>query len=173
MSSVIIFEKDIEKDIEKFGKKIMSSVIIFEKDIEKLGKKLMKEFYEHIHEAYFLKEFDEVKLKRKFYDENLTKEFLSFYKNREKNIKKIYFGDKIYEDLVKMKTEDLLKKIETKIKDETLDYKIIFNFLDEMDRKLEISKDADFEIYEDLFYMKKTFIYTYKVYHNYHHYLEH
>ena len=63
----------------------MSSVIIFDKDIKKLGKNLMKEFYEHIHdEDYFLKEFDEVKLKRKFYDENLTKEFLSFYKNQEK-----------------------------------------------------------------------------------------
>ena len=62
----------------------MSSVIIFEKDIEKLGKKLMKEFYYHVHDDYLLKEFDEVKLKRKFYDENLTKEFLSFYENQEK-----------------------------------------------------------------------------------------
>lgn len=150
----------------------MSSVIIFEKDIEKLGKKLMKEFYEHIHEAYFLKEFDEVKLKRKFYDENLTKEFLSFYKNREKNIKKIYFDNKRYEDLVQMETEDLLSKIETKIKDETLDYKIIFNFLHQMDIKLEISKGADFEIDEDLFCMKKAFIHMYSVYHFDHHYLE-
>ena len=150
----------------------MSSVIIFKKDIEKLGKKLMKEFYYHVNDDYFLKEFEEVKLKRKYYDENLTKEFLSFYKNKEHNFKKLYFKDKRYEDLVEMKTEDLLKKIETKIEDETLNYEIIFNFLDQMDIKLEISKGNDFEIYEDLFCMKKAFIHMYSVYHFDHHYLE-
>ena len=150
----------------------MSACIIQKKDLEKLGKKLMKEFYYHVHEAYFLKEFDEVKLKRKYYDENLTKEFLSFYKNQEKNIKSLYFDNKRYKDLVEMKTEDLLKKIETKIKDETLNYEIIFNFLDQMDIKLEISKGNDFEIDEDLFCMKKAFIHMYSVYHFDHHYLE-
>ena len=143
----------------------MSSVIIFNKDIEKLGKKLMKEFYDHVYSDYLLKEFEEVKLKRKYYDENLTKEFLSFYENQEKNIVSLYFDNKRYKDLVEMKTEDLLKKIETKIKDETLNYKIIFNFLDQMDIKLEISKGNDFEIDEDLFCMKKAFIHIYEVYH--------
>ena len=64
----------------------MSSVIIKEKDLERLGKKLMKDFYNHVHDEYFLTEFDEVKLKRKYYDENLTKQFLSFYDNEEKKI---------------------------------------------------------------------------------------
>ena len=150
----------------------MSSVIIFEKDLEKLGKKLMKEFYDHVYSDYLLKEFEEVKLKRKYYDENLTKEFLSFYENQKKNIVSLYFDNKRYKDLVEMKTEDLLKKIETKIKDETLNYEIIFNFLDQMDIKLEISKGNDFEIDEDLFCMKKAFIHMYSVYHFDHHYLE-
>ena len=143
----------------------MSSCIIQKKDLERLGKNLMKEFYDHIHDDYFLTEFDEVKLKRKYYDENLTEKFLSFYKNKEKNIKRLYFDNKRYEDLVKMKTEDLLKKIEGKIKDETLDYKIIYNFLDQMDRELKISKDMDHDIYEDLFYMKKAFIHIFEVFH--------
>ena len=150
----------------------MSACIIQKKDLEKLGKKLMKEFYYHIHDDYLLKEFDEVKLKRKYYDENLTKEFLSFYENQEKNIESFYFDNKRYKDLVEMKTEDLLKKIETKIKDETLNYKIIYNFLCQMDIKLEISKDIDFEIDEDLFCMKKAFIHIYEVYHSDHDYLE-
>ena len=150
----------------------MSSVIIFKKDLEKLGKKLMKEFYYHLHDEYMLKEFDEVKLKRKYYDENLTKEFLSFYENQEKNIVSFYFDNKRYKDLVEMKTEDLLKKIETKIKDETLNYEIIFNFLNRMDIKLEISKGNDFEIDEDLFCIKKAFIHMYSVYHFDHDYLE-
>ena len=150
----------------------MSACIIQKKDLEKLGKKLMKEFYYHVHDDYLLKEFDEVKLKRKYYDENLTKEFLSFHENQEKNIVSLYFDNKRYKDLVEMKTEDLLKKIETKIKDETLNYEIIFNFLDQMDIKLEISKDNDFEIDEDLFCMKKAFINMYEVFHSNYHYLE-
>ena len=151
----------------------MSACIIQKKDLEKLGKKLMKEFYYHVHDDYLLKEFDEVKLKRKYYDENLTKKFLSFYENQEKNIVSLYFDNKRYKDLVEMKTDqDLLKKIETKIKDETLNYEIIFNFLDQMDIKLKISKGNDFEIDEDLFCMKKAFIHMYSVYHFDLHYLE-
>ena len=150
----------------------MSACIIQKKDLEKLGKNLMKEFYYRVHDDYFLKEFDEVKLKRKYYDENLTKEFLSFYENQEKKIVSLYFDNKRYKDLVKMSPEDLLKKIETKIKDETLNYEIIFNFLDKMDRKLEINRDIDFEIDEDLFCLKKAFIHIYEVYHFDHPYLE-
>ena len=144
----------------------MSACIILKKDLEKLGKKLMKEFYEHVHYDYFLNEFDEVKLKRKYYDENLTKEFLSFYEKKEKNFSNLYFGNKRYEDLVKMETKDLLSKIETKIKDETLNFKIIFNFLSQMDIKLEISKGIDFEIDEDLFCMKKAFMHMFEVYYH-------
>ena len=150
----------------------MSACIIEKKDLKKLGKKLMKEFYDHVHNDYLLKEFDEVKLKRKYYDENLTKEFLSFYENQEKTLRNLYFNDKRYEDLVKMKTEDLLSKIETKIQDETLHFEIIFNFLDQMVYKLKISKGIDHEIDEDLFYMKKAFINMFEVYHYDYKYLE-
>ena len=151
----------------------MSACVIQKKDLEKLGKKLMKEFYEHVHDDYFLKEFDEVKLKRKYYDENLTKEFLSFYENEEKTIGLLYFKDnKKYEDLVKMETKDLLSRIETKIKDETLDFEIIFNFLDQMDRKLKIDIMTEHEINEDLFYMKKAFLHMFEVYHYDYLYLE-
>ena len=150
----------------------MSACIIQKKDLEKLGKKLMKEFYVHVHSDYLLKEFDEVKLKRKFYDENLTKKFLSFYENKEKNMSLLYFDNKRYEDLVKMETKDLLSKIETKILDETLDFEIIYNFLDQMDIKLKINIGDDFEIDEDLFYMKKAFLHMYEVFHYDYIYLE-
>ena len=145
----------------------MSSVVIFKNDLDYLGKILMKEFYHQIHEDYFLKEFEEVRLKRKYYDENLTKEFLSFHKDKERkeNIEFLYFDNKRYKDLVEMKTEDLLKKIETKIKDETLNVNIIFEFFERMDKKLEINKDIDFEIDEDLFFMMKKFINIYNVFH--------
>ena len=150
----------------------MSACIIQKKDLERLGKNLMKEFYNHIHDDYFLTEYDEVKLKRKYYDENLTEKFLSFYKNKEKKIRNLYFDNKRYKDLVEMKTENLLKRIEGKIKDETLDYKIIFNFLDQMDRELKINKGIDHDIDEDLFYMKKAFMHMFEVFHYDYLYLE-
>ena len=133
----------------------MSSVIIFEKDLEKLGRKVMKEFYYQIHNDYMLT-FDEIKLKRKYYDENIAKEFL-FFENKRSIIRA---------DLNEMKTEDLLKEIKTQIKEETLDYKIIFSFLDFMNLRLKIDKDIDFELNEDLFCLKKAFINIYNVYHN-------
>ena len=144
----------------------MSSVIIFKKDLENLGRKLMKEFYHQIHDNYFLKEYEEVRLKRKYYDENLTKEFLSFCEDQEKitNIKNLYFH-KTLKDLLKMNTEDLLSNIETKIKDETLDVEIIFRFLSKMDLNLEINQGDDFELDEDLFCMKKAFINIFNVFH--------
>ena len=145
----------------------MSSVVIFKNDLDYLGKILMKDFYHQIHEDYFLKEFEEVRLKRKYYDENLTKEFLSFHKDKERkeNIEFLYFDNKKYKDLVEMKTEDLFKKIETKILDETLNVNIIFKFFERMNKKLEIDKNIDFEIDEDLFCMKKNFINIYNVFH--------
>ena len=71
-----------------------------------------------------------------------------------------------------MKTEDLLSKIETKIKDKTLDYKIIFNFFEKMEDKLQINKGIDFEINEDLFCKTKAFINIYNTHHDDYHYLE-
>ena len=150
----------------------MSSVVIFKKDLEKLGKKLMLDFFYTIHDDYLLREFEEIKLKRKFYDENLTKEFLSFCKKQEKNIESLYFGNKKYTDLVKMKTEDLLENLKTQIKEETLEYEIIFIFFEKMDKNLKIDKQIDFELDEDLFCMKKAFIHLYNVFHFDHDYLE-
>ena len=146
----------------------MSSVVIFKNDLDYLGKILMKEFYHQIHEDYFLKEFEEVRLKRKYYDENLTKEFLSFHKDKERkeNIEFLYFDyKKNLKEIEKMNTEDLLSKIETKILDETLNVNIIFKFFERMNKKLEINKDIDFEIDEDLFFMMKKFINIYNVFH--------
>ena len=152
----------------------MACCVIFKKDLEKLGKELMKEFYFQIHSDYLLGEFEELKLKRKYYDENITKEFLSFCKEKEKitKIQNLYFSNKKLKDLVEMENEDLLKEIENLIEKETLNYEVIFNFLDQMDKKLEINKNVDFVIDEDLFCMKKAFIHLYLVYHFDHDYLE-
>ena len=141
----------------------MAACIIRKKDLDQIGKKLMKKFYYHLYDEYMLT-FDEVKLERDYYDKNLVDKFLNFYKHKEENFKKLYFGNKRYEEIVKMSPEDLLKKIEGKILDETLDVEIIFNFLDGL--KLDVELD------EDLWYMKRAFINIFNVYHYDYHYLE-
>ena len=131
----------------------------------------MKEFYDTIHNEYMITEFDEFKLQKKYYEENITKEFLSFYKDEEN---RKLFGNKRYKDLVEMETKDLLSKIEDKIKHKTLDINIIYNFLVRMNKKLEskIDKNIEYEIHEDLFSMKKAFLKIYQIFEYEYHYLE-
>ena len=141
----------------------MSSVIILKKDLEKLGKKLMKEFYLKIYNEDYLKENEEYK---KFYDENLVNEFLSFNKN--KNITKYFiFRNEEYIDILKLEPKILLKKIEEIYLNEDLDVSIIYEFFYKMKKKVKIDKHIEFEIDEDFYCMKKSFLKLYNVFYNY------
>ena len=141
----------------------MSAVIIQKKHLEQLGKELMLKICEHVYDEYMLT-FDEVKKEKDYYEKNLVDKFLNFYEHKEKNYKGLYFGNKRYEEIVKMSHKDLLEKIEDEIKNKTLNVEIIFRVLD----GLKLDHDLD----EDLFYMKKAFIYIFEVYHYHHSYLE-
>ena len=146
----------------------MSACVIFKKDLEKLGKLLMKEFYYKMCDDDLIDEFEEFKLKKKFYDENLVKEFLSFHEKeeRQKGCSYLYFGDKRLSDLSSIDPKALLKNIEIKIVDETLDTDLIFNFFDKMNKRVVIDSSLDFELDEDLFCLKRSFINIYNVFHN-------
>ena len=141
----------------------MSACIIRKKDLDQLGKKLMKKFYNHVYDDYMLT-FDEVKLERDYYDKNLVDKFLTFHEHKENKYEDLYFENKRYKEIVEMPSKDLLKKIEGEIENETLDLKIIYNFL--CDLKI------DYEIDEDLYYMKKAFINIFNVYYYDYTYLE-
>ena len=162
----------------------MSSCVIFEKDIQKLGKKLMKDFYLQMNDKLLLEQAEEYKLQRKFYDENLVKEFLKFYKKENTELylpylnvlntkklekmeqdeisKKIH--DLLQNDLLTMEHSELFKKLEVLIKDEALPTTVIFNFFDEMDDKLGIDPIIEFELSEDFYHMKKAFLNIYNVF---------
>ena len=141
----------------------MKSIIIFKKDLVNFGKRLMKEVYYHLHDNYFLKEFDEVKSLRDYWDKNLVEKFIDFYKNDKFHFDCLYFNYLSHEDLNKMSHEDLLKKIEDQIKNENIDLEIIFFILDGL--------KFDPEIHEDLYYDYRAFISCFNTYHYYHSYL--
>ena len=134
----------------------MAAVIIQKKGLEELGKKLMLEIYKHVHDEYMLT-YEEVKKEKDYYEKNLVDKFLNFHKHKEEKYKDLYFGNKTYEEIVKMTHKDLLEKIEDEIKNKTLNVEIIYRVLDGL--------ELDSELDEDLWYMKKAFIHIFKVYH--------
>ena len=139
----------------------MASVIIRKKDLDKIGKKLMKEVYQHVRDDYMLT-FDEVKSERDYFDKNLVSKFLKFHEEKEKKYQDLYFSNKRYGEIVKMSHEELLKKIGDTI--ETIDLEIIYNVLKDLKLNPEIE--------EDLYYSKKAFISIYDVYYYHSSYLE-
>ena len=130
----------------------MADLIIRKKDIENLGRKLMKEVYEFLHDEYILT-FEEMKVQK----DKIKKHLIFFY------LKKLMFDEikyKNYEEIIEdeIKYKKYLKEIEDKIEDESLDIKLIFDVLDMI--------KLDFEIDEDLF-DKKKHLYIFILYMNF------
>ena len=108
----------------------MADLVIRKKDIENLGRKLMKEVYEFLHDDYILT-FEEMKVEKN----KLEKYLVNFYLSMIYEIGVIKHKKDVY--------DNYLKELVAKIEDESLDIKIIFDVLDRI--------KLDFEINEDLF----------------------
>ena len=142
----------------------MADLVIREKDIVNLGRKTMKEVYKFLHDDYILTAFNEMEEEKEKLKNNLFKKFLFMYYNINSND----YTERQYEEYSKNLNNKsnyniILKKMISKIEDESLDIKIIYKILEEI--KLE------FEINEDLFVKKKAFIYFYTIYYLYDEYL--
>ena len=172
-----------------------SSFIITKNILEKKGRELMLEFYEIIHDDYFLNEtkpksqeksFDEIISQRKYYDENVIKEYkrvvlkdkhlfkckfnkiVTFYTNNLSDILLNPVTDELkdcYKDNKKLDEKDMLMYIEDKIKNKTIELEFVFEFLTEMDKTLNLDKDLEFECSEDLFCLKSAFLKAYDLFH--------
>ena len=127
--------------------------IIEKKNLEKLGRKLMKEVYNFLHDEYILT-FEEMEVEKN----NMEKYLIEFYFK--------IIDESIYEKCLKDESQykNCIKAIKKRIEDENLDIDFIFEVLDKI--KLE------FEIDEDLFCKKKGFCYIYLVFNEYHTYLK-
>ena len=140
----------------------MAAVIIRKKDVEKLGRKLIKEVYDFLHDEYILSTFEEMKEeKKKFIRELVLNKFESVnytivQKENSWSIK--------HEEFDESKHEEELKKIEDEIKNESLDTNLIFKTLN--------SLNLDMEIDEDLYFKTHAFINIFKVFDSDYSYLE-
>ena len=131
----------------------MADLIIKKKDLENLGRKLMKEVYEFLHDEHILS-FEEMKVEK----DKLEKYLIKFYFEM--------IDESIYENCLKDKSkyQNCIKAIKKRIEDENLEISLIFEVLDRI--KLE------FEIDEDLFDKKRAFKYIYLVFEIYYNYLK-
>ena len=153
--------KDFEilKEEEEF-------IILKKSDIENLGKKLMKEVYEHLNDDY-VGYLEEIKIKIKKEKDELLKSLIKFYIQKDK--KKIkYFNYKI-EDEIEDKNLDKIKEsyqgvIKNYIKNEVIDVDVIYKVLSKI--------NLIYEMDEDLSGKKEAFLNIYKVFYNYYEELE-
>ena len=142
----------------------MADLVIRKKDIENFGRKIMKEVYEFLNDDYILT-FEEMKVEKN----KLEKYLVNFYLRMIYEIDVFKFEKDKYDNYIKeledeSKYNNYLKELVAKIKDESLDIKLIFDVLDRI--------KLDFEIDEDIYDKKKAFIYFYSVYEFYDDYLK-
>ena len=140
----------------------MAAVIIRKKDVERLGKELVKEVYEFLHDEYILNNFSEMKLvKQKFLRGLVLNKFKSvnYTKTQRGNSWSIK-----HEKFDESKFDDELKCVEEEIKNGGLNTNVIFDSL--------ISLSLDMEIDEDLYFKTHAFINIFKVFDSNYSYLE-
>ena len=132
----------------------MAAVIIRKKDVEKLGKDLIKEVYELLHDDYFKKTFpdDIIKATKTFNKKLVFRKFKHYHSTVKQSGNSWEFSYKKYDE---SKFEEDLKRITNKIKDRSLDIEIIFHTLNNF--------YLDMEIEEDLYFKKKAFLNLFNV----------
>ena len=129
-------------------------LVIKKKDIVKMGKDLIKEVYEFLHNDYLKETFpEEINKTTKTFNNYLVKRVFSNYNN---SIKSDIYGESTYE-------EDLETVIKH-IKEGILDIKVIFETLNIL--------DLDIEIEENLYFKNRAFLNLYSVFDSDYTYLE-
>ena len=131
----------------------MAAVIIRKKDVERLGKELVKEVFDFLHDEYILSNFEEMKEDQIKFLRNLI-----LFQFRNFNLNTIQRGNSWsikYEEFDENKFEEELKCVKEQIKNGSINTSVIFQTLNNL--------DLDDEINGDLFYKKEAFLNLFKV----------
>ena len=145
----------------------MAAVIIRKVDVNRIGKELIKEVYDFLHDEYIISEFEDMKiLQEKFLKDVVYKRFSHYNKEKTTTYSGGNFSSSTfrYKNFDESKFDEELKGSTEQIKDGTMDIHVIYDVL----KKL----DLDFEINEDLYFKKKSFLDIYSVFETGYIYLE-
>ena len=131
----------------------MAAVIVRKKDVERLGKELVKEIFEFLHDEYILSNFEEMKEEQKKF---LRKLVLNKFRNLNVTHTKTENSFKVeYGDFDESKFEDELKCVKDEIKNGSINTDVIFKTLNNL--------HLDMELDEDLYFKTKAFLNLFKV----------
>ena len=131
----------------------MAAVIIRKKDLDRLGRELLKETYDFLHNEYILSNFEEMKLTQEIFLNSICLEHIEtlfrsklIEEEKRKELFKPFFhseikNGKLYYD------KDMVKKV---MEEEKIDTDGIYKTL--------IKLRLDYEIYEDLYFKIKAFL---------------
>ena len=115
----------------------MAAVIIRKKDVERLGKELVKEVFEFLHDEYILSNFEEMKEEQKKFLRNLVyKEFRNYHSTVKQRGNS---WEVEYEDYDESKFDDDLKCVTDKVKNGSINTSVIFETLNDLDLDMEIT----------------------------------
>ena len=133
----------------------MPSVIIRKKDLDKLGKEVLKEVYEFLHDEYILNTFPEMKEEKKKFFKNLV---IGKFENVNYTIVQKENSWSIeHEEIDENKFKDELKCVKDEIENGSLDTKIIFRTI------VDLNFDNQ-ELHEDLYAKAYAFKNIFSVY---------
>ena len=140
----------------------MAAVIIRKKDVERLGKELLKEVYDFLHDEYILANFQEMKKEQKKFLRGLV--LNKFNSLNYSIVQKENSWSKKYEKFDESKFDSEIKSLKEQIENGSINTELIFNVLN--------SLDLDMEIEEDLYFKTKAFLDIFKVFDSGYSYLE-
>ena len=138
----------------------MATVIIRQKDVKRLGKELINEMFDFLHDEYILTEFEYMKEVQKKFLEKLAFNHINtlhrqykITKERREELAKPFLDELIKSDKKVEYDPDLVKDA---MKDDGIDTEGIYHTL--------ISLNLVMEIDEDLYYKTKAFLDIFRVF---------
>ena len=137
----------------------MTAVILREKDVERLGKELLEEMFDFLHDEYILSNFQEMKKEQKKFIKNIALNHINTLKR-----KKFENTKEKRKELINLMNNNNLDFVKDVMKDGDIDTEGIFEVMDEI--------ELDMEIDEDLYFKQKSFLDIFKVFKSGYTYLE-
>ena len=132
----------------------MASVIIRQQDVKRLGKELLNEMFEFLHDEYILTEFKEMKEVQKTFLRNLVLNQFRYLNTT--SISKRGILEILIEPFDENRFEYELNCVKDAMKNGSISTYVIFKTLNDL--------DFDMEINEDLYYKENAFLNIYNVF---------
>ena len=154
----------------------MAAVIIKQKDVKRLGKEVLNEMFNFLHDEYILNEFEEMKEVKKEFLNNLMSNHINtlhrkFKITEEKRkelvepfFKPLFLGDNENSLIEEKSIPDELELKVNAMRDDGIDTEGIYQTLNFL--------KLDMEIDEDLYFKTKAFLDIYRVFESAYTYLE-